>query len=147
MARNIWLLALLVALSTLPRVLAQDVGHYETLVNDNTRFAFTFFRQSLAQTSDRNVIIAPTALSTDFSFLQNGADTNAREEILHAFDLDNLSKDEINQQNSTLRLSALFWRDPCGCSQLPHSAPNSLRLPRSSIRSTPYRCQIEAQPQ
>jgi serpin B len=112
MARNIWLLALLVALSTLPRVLAQDVGHYETLVNDNTRFAFTFFRQSLAQTSDRNVIIAPTALSTDFSFLQNGADTNAREEILHAFDLDNLSKDEINQQNSTLRQALSYSPSP-----------------------------------
>ncbi|MGB7863256.1 MAG: serpin family protein [Candidatus Sulfotelmatobacter sp.] len=112
MARNIWLLALLTALSTVPRVFAQDEGRYDTLVNDNTRFAFKFFRQSLAQTPDRNVITAPTALSTDFAFLQNGAETNAREEILHAFDLENLSADEINKQNSALRKALSYSQPP-----------------------------------
>jgi serine protease inhibitor len=69
---------LLRTLSTAVQMIAQDTGRYDTLVNDNPEFAFKFFRQS-RQASDRNVIIAPTALPADFAFRQNGADNKTRE--------------------------------------------------------------------
>jgi len=103
MARKIGLLTLLLALSTALQLIAQDAGRYDSLVNDNNEFAFKFFRQSLAQTSESNVLVAPTALSADFAFLQNGAESKTRAEILETFDLKNLSADEINQQSFALR--------------------------------------------
>ncbi len=112
MARNLRFLTLLFAFSATLQSLAQGGGRCDALVGDNTRFAFKFFRQSLDQTIDRNVITAPTALSSDFAFLQNGTETNPREEILRAFDLRNLSVDEINLQSSILRQSLSYPKTP-----------------------------------
>jgi serine protease inhibitor len=74
-------------------------------------FAFKFFRQSLAKTPDNNILTAPIALSRDFALLQNGADAEAREEILRAFELGNLSSEEINQQSLALH-TALSYPQP-----------------------------------
>lgn len=123
MTQKVCLLTLFLAVSTTFQATAQNGGPYDALVNDNTRFAFKFFRQSLAETSDTNVIIAPTALSADFAFLQNGAETEAREEILQAFDLKNLSINEINQQNSALRQALSYPQSPAP-KQLPRASAN-----------------------
>jgi serine protease inhibitor len=112
MARKIRLLTLLLALSTALQLIAQDAGRYDSLVNDNNEFAFKFFRQSLAQTSESNVLVAPTALSADFAFLQNGAESKTRAEILETFDLKNLSADEINQQSFALRKALSYLQAP-----------------------------------
>jgi hypothetical protein len=52
MIRNVRPLALLIALSTMPQVVAQDTAPYGTLVEAKTRFAFKFFRQTLANAPD-----------------------------------------------------------------------------------------------
>lgn len=102
MARNVGLPALLVVLSTTLPIIAQEAALHDTLVKDNTEFAFKFFRQSIVQAPDRNVMTAPTALSIDFAFLQNGAETETQGEISEAFEFKNLSSDQINQQSSAL---------------------------------------------
>jgi serpin B len=131
MARNIRFLTLLLTLSTTLRVVAQDIGHYDTLVADNTKFAFKFFRQSLAENSDRNVMTAPTALSADFAFLQNGADAKTREEILKVFGLKNLSANRINQQSSALRQALSYSQPPS-----PKHPPNA----RANKQDSPPTC-------
>jgi serine protease inhibitor len=123
MLGRVWWLALLIALSATPQIAAQEAGRYGTLVDANTRFAFKFFRQSLAKTPDENVLTAPISLSQDFAFLQNGADAEAREEILRAFELDNLSPEEINQQSLALR-KALSYPQPLRPAPSSHRSPN-----------------------
>jgi serine protease inhibitor len=123
MTPKVSLLTLCLAVSATFQATAQNGGPYDALVNDNTRFAFKFFRQSLAETSEGNVIIAPSALSADFSFLQNGAENNAREEILQAFDLKALSVNEINQQSLALR-KALSYPQPSVPKHLPRASGN-----------------------
>jgi len=75
---------------------------YHALVDGNTRFAFRFFHQAATDAPDRNVLISPTALSLDFALLQNGADQTAKDQILNAFDLRNLSSEQINHQSEML---------------------------------------------
>jgi hypothetical protein len=109
-ARNVRLLALCFALCVAPPIVAQEAGHYGPLVDANTRFAFKFFRQALLKTPDSNVLAAPIAFSRDFAFLQNGADLEAREEILRAFEFGNLSPKEINQQSLALHKALSYPR-------------------------------------
>ena len=84
---------------------------YGALVDANARFAFNFFRQAVAENQNKNVLIAPTALSLDFALLQNGADPAAEAEILDAFHLRNLSSEQINHQSEMLR-QALTYLQP-----------------------------------
>lgn len=134
MPRNVWSMALFIALSATPQIAAPEAGHYGALVDANARFAFKFFRQSLAKTPDNNVLTAPIALSRDFAFLQNGADAEAREEILRAFELGNLSSDEINQQSLALH-KALSYPQP-------HPpTPPSRRPPNEEAPPPPICCE------
>jgi serine protease inhibitor len=78
------------------------------LVDANTRFAFKFFQQSVARKQDQNVFVAPTALSLDFALLQNGASPAAKADILDAFNLRNLSPEQINHQSEMLRRALAY---------------------------------------
>ena len=84
---------------------------YAALVDANTRFAFHFFQQSVAGKQDRNVMIAPTALSLDFALMQNGASPAAKSDILGVLNLRNLSPEQINHQSDMLR-RALSYVQP-----------------------------------
>lgn len=75
---------------------------YSALVKGNTRFAFSFFRQAVAEGKDTNVLISPTAISLDFALLQNGAGPVAKAEILDVFNFGHLSSDQINHQGEML---------------------------------------------
>jgi serine protease inhibitor len=102
---------LLVTFALAPLCVAQEKPHDGALLQANTRFAFKLFRQSVANTPDANVLTSPAALSLDFALLQNGAEPQAREEILSAFEFGNLSADEINEQSLAFR-QALSYQPP-----------------------------------
>ena len=138
MTQKVCLLTICLAVSTTLQATAQNARPYDALINDNTSFAFKFFRRALADTPDRNVITAPTALSADFAFLQNGAENNAREEILQTFDLKNLSIREINQQSSALR-QALSYPQPPTLKHLPRSSANHPVPPPMCCSAPPER--------
>ena len=93
---------------------------YGALVDANTKFAFKFFRQAIANNQDKNVLTAPTALSLDFALLQNGANPAAKAAIFDAFNFRNLSSEQINYESDLLR-QALSYVQP----QLPkgHKRP------------------------
>jgi serine protease inhibitor len=91
---------------------------YHALVDANTRFAFKFFHQAVAGAPAKNVLISPTALSLDFALLQNGAGEAAKSEIRNAFDLRDLSPEQINRQSLGL-LDALAYQPPQGQNTAP----------------------------
>ena len=82
---------------------------YGALVDGDTRFAFKFFHQSVSSAPGKNVLISPTALSLDFALLQNGAAEPAKSQILDAFDLRNLTGEQVNRQSRML-LQALSYQ-------------------------------------
>jgi serine protease inhibitor len=99
------------------------------LVDANTGFAFKFFQQSVAGKQDKNVMIAPTALSLDFALLQNGASEPAKAAIFDAFNLKNLSSAQINHQGETLRQTLSYVRPQLPKGQkLPANAETGERL-------------------
>jgi len=99
------------------------------LVDANTGFAFKFFQQSVAGKQDKNVMIAPTALSLDFALLQNGASEPAKAAIFDAFNLTNLSPKQINHQGETLHRTLSYVRPQLPKGQkLPPNAERGERL-------------------
>lgn len=83
---------------------------YGSLVDANTKFAFKFFQQNIANDHDHNVLIAPTALSLDFALLQNGANAAAKAAIFEAFSFRNLSTEQINRQSDMLRQALSYFQ-------------------------------------
>lgn len=83
---------------------------YGALVDANAKFAFRYFREIAASQKDRNVLLAPTALSLDFALLQNGAGPVAKAAILSTFEFRNLSSEQINLQSNTLRHALSYFQ-------------------------------------
>lgn len=111
MIPKVWLSVLLATLLAAPRVVAQQGGPPADLVDATTRFAFKFFRQTVANDPDGNALSAPMPLMLDFALLQNGAGNVARDEIRSVFEFRNLEPREINEQSLALR-QALSYPQP-----------------------------------
>jgi serine protease inhibitor len=105
---NFRLLRTYVLLSVLVCIVSAGWAHTteqaRTRVSDaNTRFSFKLFHQLVTQTSDRNILLAPTGPSLTFALFDNGADTKTRKEIESTFEFAGLDLKQINEGSAALR--------------------------------------------
>ena len=101
MLRNrVLVIASLTLLTTFTKVQAaaqETVQPASRIASANTQFAFAFFHSVVAKRADSNVMVAPTGMSLTFALLDNGADSEARNEIEDAFGFKGLELQQINE--------------------------------------------------
>jgi serine protease inhibitor len=107
-----WSLLLLIALSTMPQIMAQETEPYAGLVDANNRFAFRFFHQAITNTPGQNTLSAPTSLFLDFALLQNGADAAAQKQVSDVFGWQALTPAQINEESAALRQVLTYSSTP-----------------------------------
>lgn len=105
-------LVLVLATPGIAQSVLQQTSAYPDLVSSNTRFAFKFFQVSAAGTPNENVLLSPVSLSLDFALLQNGAEKEARKEILSTFEFGELSPEVINERSLSLRKALIYDPPP-----------------------------------
>ncbi len=124
-------LVLILATPGIAQSVLQPTSSYADLVSSNTRFAFKLFQVSAAGTPNENVLVSPVSLSLDFALLQNGAEKEARKEILSTFEFGELSPEAINERSLSLRKALVY--DP------PRTAPHHLPA-KGGIQPPPICC-------
>lgn len=80
------------------------------LVAANTGFAFTLYRQVLAEDAGKNVFMSPASISIALTMAYNGADGTTKEAMARTLAFGDMPLEEVNQANQIL-LSNLAYAD------------------------------------
>jgi len=73
------------------------------IVSAHTQFAFKLYQKLLEETPDKNLFISPTSISLALAMAYNGAGGETQKAMAQALDLDDLSREEINQESFALQ--------------------------------------------
>jgi len=73
-----------------------------TLVCANTKFAFSVFRELVAEDMNRNIFISPLSISMALAMTYNGAEGTTKDAMAKTLNFGNMTLEEINREYSKL---------------------------------------------
>jgi len=73
-----------------------------TLVCANTKFAFSLFRELVAEDMNRNIFISPLSISMALAMTYNGAEGTTKDAMAKTLNFGNMTLEEINREYSKL---------------------------------------------
>jgi serine protease inhibitor len=82
-----------------------DEGAYSVdtrLVSANSKFAFDFFRELVAEDVNTNVFSSPLSISIALTMTYNGAEGTTKDAIAKTLNFGNMTLEEINREYSNL---------------------------------------------